>query len=508
MKDSIQNKENTKNSFIMMILTLISRLLGIIKARVITTAFGATSTADVINVAFYLPNNLRKIFAEGAITSAFVPSLSKSDDENYRNKLLGLMLTFQIIVFSIIIILFIIFGKQIFGFISAFEGDDLELGGRLLPYFLGFLAFISIANIFAAVLQTDKKFTIYGLAPLFYSITLILFVSLTNKTFGAMSMAYGVLIASIIQFIFTLVLTLKNGYGIHISFNYRDKEFKRILHLWLIVLSSSIASILSQQFSTYLASTLDIGSATAFSNSMIFFSTPYGIINAGFVTVIYPLLSRYYITNDKKLFEDSLSYGIDGMINLFIPATLILMFLSEEFVAVLLQNGKFTFEDTQLTASITYYLVLGLTIIGINNLLNKALIATKKEKISFKLIILQASIDVILSLIFINKIGIIALPIANTISYLVTLIIQLFLFRSNLDYKEILKTIIKTITANIPLIVVLILYKMYCPVWYISGSNLKNLIILLIIGIVLLLVLLVSYTLFKIPLIQYFRRKK
>lgn len=508
MKDSTQNKNNTKHSLILMIFTFLSRLLGIIKARVLTTAFGATSTADVINVAFFLPNNLRKIFAEGAITSAFIPSLTLKNEKTFRNKIISLMLTFQIIVFTIIIILFAFFGKQIFSFISAFEGDDIELGAILLPYFMGFLAFISIGNIFAAVLQTDKKFLPYAIAPLFYSITLIVFVALTNHRLGAMSMAYGVLIGSIIQFLFTFLNFFKLGYRINLNFNFKDKEFRKILHVWIIVLGASIAAILSEQISTYLASTLDTGSATAYSNSIIFFSTPYGIITTGFITVVFPLLSRYYNENNEVEFKNSLSYGIDGMINLFIPATIILMFLNEEYVGILLQNGKFTYLDTQLTASIMFYLVSGLTIIGIYSILNRALISINKAKIQLRFVISQAVLDILFSIILINYVGIIALAIANTITHLIILIIQMIYLKKYINIKNILNTFVKTIIANIPLIIVLIIYKLTTDLWYIDGSTFINFIIISLISIFLAILIYLSYHIFKIPLISYFKRKR
>ena len=509
MNDSThQNKENSKNSTILMVLTLVSRLLGIVRARVITTAFGATSTADVINVAYYLPNNLRKIFAEGAITSAFIPSFTKDDSKTYRNKLLSLMLSAQLILFSIIILIFVFFGRQIFSFISDFEGSELVLGGKLLPYFIGFLAFISIANVFAAALQTDKHFIAYGIAPLFFSITVIIFVSIFHKKLDAMSMAYGVLFGSIIQFIFTFICVYKRGYRVKASLQFSDNEFKKVLKTWLIVVGSAIATILSQQYSTYLASTLATGNATAFSNSMIFFSTPYGIVNAGFVTVIYPLLSKSYIQKDVKQFHSDLEYGIEGMINLFIPATILLMFLNKEFVAVLLQNGKFTFEDTQLTASVIFYLVLGLTIIGLNSLLNRTLIAKDKAKLSFILIVMQAIIDVILSYTLIQKLGIIALPIANTISFLITLIIHFYVLKNDINFNHLFTTLFKTFIANLPLIIVLIGYKRIFTSWYISGSTFINLIYLIVLCLILGILTIISYSVFKIPFIEYFKRKK
>ncbi len=506
MKDFTQNRQNSKNSTLLMFLTLISRLLGIIKARVITTAFGATSTADVINVAYFLPNNLRKIFAEGAITSAFIPSLSVNQNKKYRNKLLSLMLSFQLILFSLIILLFIFFSKQIFAFISDFSGNELDLGARLLPYFIVFLAFISFSNIFAAVLQTDKKFVPYGIAPLFFSVTLIIFISIFSDKLNAMAMAYGVVFASFIQLIFTLWSVYKRGYRASINFDFKDLEFRRILKTWAIVVSSALTTIFSQQFSTYLASTLNTGNATAFSNSMIFFSTPYGIINAGFVTVVYPLLTDSFSNNNMKRFKKELQYGIDGMINLFIPSTIIIMFLSKEYVAVLLQNGKFTYENTLLTASVTYYLVLGLTIIGLNSLLNRALIAKNRAKLSFVLIAIQAVLDVIISVTLIKKLGIIALPIANTISFFITLIIHAIVLASDINFKHTLYVFIQTLVANIPMIGALIIYKKAFPLWYIDGSTLVNIVKAIILSLIIGLICIGSYSLFKIPFIQYFKK--
>jgi putative peptidoglycan lipid II flippase len=491
-----------------MFLTLVSRLLGIIKARVITTAFGATSTADVINVAYFLPNNLRKIFAEGAITSAFIPSLSSNTDKNFRNKLLSLMLCFQLILFSIIILLFIFFSRPIFAFISDFNGSELELGASLLPYFIVFLAFISISNIFAAVLQTDKKFIPYGLAPLFFSITLIVFISLFSEKLDAMAMAYGVVLASFVQFIFTLICVYKRGYRVNIDVDFKNTEFRKILKTWAIVVSSALTTIFSQQFSTYLASTLSTGNATAFSNSMIFFSTPYGIINAGFITVVYPLLTDSFSNHDLKQFKKQLQYGIDGMINLFIPSTIIIMFLSKEYVAVLLQNGKFTYENTIVTASVTYYLVLGLTIIGLNSLLNRALIAKNRAKLSFVLIAIQAILDIILSFVLIKKIGIIALPIANTISFFITLIIHSFVLSDDINFKHTLYILIQTLIANIPMTLVLIFYKRLFPLWYVDGSNFINIIKAIILSLIIGGICLESYSIFKIPFIQYFKKTK
>lgn len=508
MQDSTQ-KDKSRSSFILMFCTLISRLLGIVKARVITSAFGASLTADVINTAFYLPNNLRKLFAEGAMNIAFIPSLSKSESRRTRGKLLSLMLSFQIILFTIIILLFTLFGKQIFSFISDFNEEGTILGGTILPYFIGFLALISLSTILSSILQYEKKFLIYGIAPLFFNIILIFFVYNFNASLGAMSMSYGVIIGSSVQLIFTLVAVLRLNYKIKLSFLFKNAEFKSVLKVWIQVIVSNLAILASQQYSAYLSTTLATGSATAFSNSMIFFSAPYGIIFTGIATVTFPELSKHYATRNEKGFKKSLSYASDGMLYLFIPVTIALMALSRETVAVVLQNGLFTYEDTLLTAQVLFHFLFGLTIIGLTGLMLRVAISRGRAKLVLSITIIQSILDVLLSYSMVKSgVGIKALAIANNISSFCALSMYLVILKTTFDFKHFFKILTKTLVINIPLLILLIMYQFKDPTWFITGSNLKNFIIFVIISFVCAAITLFMYYLNNIPVLDFLRRKK
>lgn len=506
MKDSIQT-ENNRHSFILMLCTLLSRLLGIVKARVITSAFGASLTADVINTAFYLPNNLRKLFAEGALNISFIPFLIKTDKKDERSKLLNLMLSFQLIIFSILIFVFIIFGTRIFDFISDFGEEGNILGGQIFPYFIVFLALISFSNVLASLLQVDKKFIIYGIAPLFFSIILILSVYFFSDELGATSMAYGVVLGSAAQFVFTLIFVLKLNYKIKLSFMFKDNEFNKVLKVWAQVILSNLAILASQQFSAYLSTTLSTGSATAFSNSMIFFSTPYGIIFTGIATVSFPQLSKHFSKGNKSGFKSSLTYAVDGMLYMFIPATIILMFLSRETIAVFLQNGRFTYSDTLLTSSILIHLLFGLTIIGINGLFIRASISINKVKLTLHVIILQSVIDIIISYTLIKfGFGIKSLAIANNIAATISLFIYFYKLREFIEFKHLSITFIKTLLVNLPLLLVLIEYKKINNMWFVSGSNIHNLLIYSLIGLICFSITISMYYLAKIPILKFIKR--
>ncbi|MGH4036453.1 MAG: murein biosynthesis integral membrane protein MurJ [Sphaerochaeta sp.] len=508
MKDSTQNN-NSKSSFYLMIFTLLSRLLGIVKARVITSVFGAGLTADVINTAYYLPNNFRKLFAEGAMNTAFIPSLSKIKEKRDRNTLLSLIMSFQIILFVLLILVFSIFGKHIFSFISDFNTEGTVLGGQLLPYFIVFLALISLSTIFASILQYEKKFIPYGIAPLFFNIVLIFFVYKFSGSLGAMSMAYGVVLSSAVQLIFTLIFVLKLDYRVRISLLFKNDEFRHVMKVWLQIILSNLALLASQQYSAYLSTTLSTGSATAFSNSMIFFSAPYGIIFTGIATVCFPDLSRFFADKDERSFKKSLSYASDSMLFLFIPASIALMSLSKETVAVVLQNGLFTYEDTLLTAEILYHFLAGLTIVGLNGLMIRVALSRTRAKLTLKVTVIQASLDALLSYLMIkNGIGIKSLAIANNISALTALVIYLYFLHVSFNFKHFFKTLIRAMLLNVPLIIGMYAYHSTSPTWFVDGSTLRNFLIFLVIGIISIVLTIVIYLLNHVPIFDFLKKTK
>lgn len=508
MKDSTQNNK-AKSSFVLMFFTLISRLLGIVKARVITSAFGASLTADVINTAFYLPNNLRKLFAEGAMNIAFIPSLSKSKSKENRGNLLSLMLSFQIILFSLLIFVFAIFGAQIFSFISDFNEEGTVLGGQLLPYFIGFLALISLSTVLSSLLQYEKKFLIYGIAPLFFNIILIFFVYNFSDLLGAKSMSYGVVLGSAFQLIFTLTFVLKLKYRIRLSILFKDEEFQSVLKVWFHVILSNLAILAAHQYSAYLSTTLATGSATAFSNSMIFFSAPYGIIFTGIATVSFPEFSKYFAARNEIGFKKSLSYAADGLVYLFIPVTIALMALSRETVAVVLQSGLFTYEDTLLTAQVLFHFLFGLTIIGLTGLMLRVAISRGMAKFVLKVTIVQSTIDVVLSFIMVRSgVGIRSLAIANNIASFCALIIYLVVLKDSFDFKHFFKVLIKTLVTNIPLLVLVIIYQAKDPTWFVDGSNLKNFSIFVILSLICAALTFCMYYLSHIPILDFLKKKK
>ncbi len=151
-----------RNSVLLMVMTLISRLLGIVKARVISSVFGAGALADSINYAYTIPNNLRKLFAEGSLSQAYLPLMRARSDED-ESLFMSQLISFQIVVFLPLIAASFIFGSRIITISSGFTDPfQLEVASALFPFFMIFLFLISLSTVFSSALQVRKSFLITG----------------------------------------------------------------------------------------------------------------------------------------------------------------------------------------------------------------------------------------------------------------------------------------------------------------------------------------------------------
>ncbi|RKX81318.1 MAG: murein biosynthesis integral membrane protein MurJ, partial [Spirochaetes bacterium] len=199
-----------------MFCTLLSRLLGFIRVAVIGAIFGASGKADVLNTVFQIPNNLRKLLAEGALSSAFIPALSslivKNNSLDSAKKLTRNIITFLILILTPLIVLAIVFARPIINVLLPFpEKWKVELSINLFRWLIGYIGLISISSIIMAVLNSHGQFIIPALSPTLFSICVISSILFLYRYIGIYSVAAGVLSGGLAQIIFQSPLYLKKG---------------------------------------------------------------------------------------------------------------------------------------------------------------------------------------------------------------------------------------------------------------------------------------------------------
>lgn len=494
-----QSKE--RNSLIMMISTFISRLLGIVKARAISSFFGAGAIADAINFSYNIPNNLRKLFAEGALSQAYLPIFSKLKDEDDKTStFLSDLFSFQLLLFIPLIILSIIFRKEFISLTSGFnDNNQIITAANLLPFFVIFLFFISLSTLFSTVLQTRKIFLITGIGPIFFTLTVILSIYFFTNKISYYSMAVGCTFGSIFQMLSQYIVVKRKKISIRITNPIKSKWLKLTLKAFLPATMYSFILIIDQYISFYIASTLESGAVSAISNSIIFYQTPYGIFFASISSVFFPLIAGEKDDKEKsKYLNEALTY----LLSFLLPSAIILLTLSQECISAVLQKGMFTYQDTVLTASVLKWYLFSMIPLSFSSMLSRYCYSKNNYNYPVFVSLIQAILDISFMCFFV-KLNFKAISISLALFTSTVISVLLYIPKiKQFDISKFFKEVARIIVANIPLIICCIFIYSRKLNYHVNGSTIKSLLITACIGLFLCIVTLCSYLIFKIPFLS------
>lgn len=482
-------QKSTKNTLLVMASTLVSRLLGFIRIAVIGAVFGATGSADVLNSVFTIPNNLRKLMAEGALSSAFIPALSHAlvqDGTGARSKkIVSNILTFQFIVLVPFCILCMIFAQPLMEhvLVDFSDPEQIDLSIRLFRWFINYLILISISAALMGTLNTHNSFFIPAITPILFSLAVISSILLLHKNFGVFSMVIGVMAGGLLQIIFQTPKFFKFGYSYKPNFRFNNPDFRKILRNWLPVVATASVFTINQQVAVRFATGLETGSASALSYALVFFQLPFGIFSASVTTVLFPRMSKQAGTGDTEGLRESIQYGIRFLIVTLVPSAFLLSILGKEIISVAMFRGQFTLEDTIRTSSVLTGYCIGLLSVGAFTFLQRYFYSVHNYRIPFIFSVVVAALDIGLSLWLKNTfLRVVGLAVANTIAFSIGFIFLLVLAGkrvNGLEGKNILLTLLKVCISTIPVIMFIYIFKYMAGDWWSTGSSIGGLFILL-----------------------------
>ncbi len=517
----VTNNKPVKSSvstILVMFCTLISRILGFVKIAVIGAFFGATGEADVLNSVFAIPNNLRKLMAEGALSSAFIPvlteSLIKEKDNTVTKTIVRNILAFQVIilvpacVFSIIFADFLI-NKVLLEFSDPYLNS---LAVDLFRWFISYLLLISISAAIMAVLNSLGYFFIPAITPILFSITVISGIVFFYKYLGVFSMAVGVLSGGILQIIFQLPVFFKEGYDLKLNFNFKNHYFRKIMKNWFPVVATASIFAINSQIAVRFASGLETGSSSALSYAIVFWQFPFGIFSASITTVLFPKMSRLAASDMTEELLDTVNTGIINLYSLLLPSAVFIFVMGPELVSIALQRGSFNAENSYLTAFVLKGYAAGLFMTGFFNFIQRFYYSIHNYKKPFIFSIIVCIIDIIFSIIlkqtFLRVCG---LAVANTIAFSIGSVLMFADIKKSYafyNFKFLFTGLVKiTLAVIIPSILIIFLRKYYGNLWTL-GLHIKLFIYFLTSAIVFSGTVLLLYKLFKIDFIFFLKRRK
>lgn len=439
-----------------MVCTLITRALGYVKVAIFAAYFGASGQADILNAVFSIPNNFRKLSAEGALSSAFIPVLShlivKDPSRESAKKLTRSIITFQFLILVPLLVLGVIFAEPLMKvFLEFSDPGKMHQSADLYKWIGFYLLFISVSAVLMGVLNSHGSFVVPALAPLSFSFTVIGAILLFHQSLGIYSLAVGVLSGGVLQVVHQYPFFKKEGYDLKLQIDWRNSDFLRVLKLWgPVIITSSIATI-TQQVAVRFASGLDEGSTSALTYAIVFWQLPFGVFTTSIITVLFPQMSRQVASNDTEGLIKSLNYGLRYMLVLLAPATLFFVMMGREMISLAYERGAFTAAGTILTTNVLNAYSWGLYSVGAFTFLQRFFYAYKDIRTPLYLSIVAGVIDIAVSIwLKETSFRVVGLAIANTVAFTVGLFIMLYLARlklKRLGMKKLLNTTLKCTLA-------------------------------------------------------------
>jgi putative peptidoglycan lipid II flippase len=337
--------------------TLLSRITGFIRDLLIARAFGAGLYTDAFFVAFKLPNLLRRLFAEGAFSQAFVPILSEYKNRNgddATRRLVSQVASLLTLVVLAVAALGIL-GAPLLVYVSApgfaDEPAKFDLTVLLTRITFPYIAFMSLVALAAGVLNTWSRFSIPALTPVLLNVAMILAATVLAPHFNppVLALAWGVLLGGVLQLALQVPALIRLGMMPRPTMNFSDPGVRRLLLLMgPATLGVSIAQI-SLLINTIFASFLGTGSVSWLYYADRLMEFPAGMLGVALGTILLPSLAKHYADQSPEEYSRLLDWGLRLTVLLALPAAAALAMLAVPLIATLFLYGQFTEHDLWMT---------------------------------------------------------------------------------------------------------------------------------------------------------------
>lgn len=425
------SKKLLKSGLIVSSMTLISRMLGLVRDIVIANLMGAGAAADIFFFANKIPNFLRRLFAEGAFAQAFVPVLTEYEKNKSPDQVKALIAAVSGTLGTIVSVITLVgvLGSSVITALFGFgwflewwnggeQGYKFELASLLLKITFPYLWFITFTALSGAILNTLGKFAVAAFTPVFLNIAIIscaLFLA-PNLQQPEIGLAIGVFVGGALQFFFQIPFLHKEKLLVKPTWNWSDPGVVKIRTLMIPALFGVSVSQINLLLDTFIASFLQTGSISWLYYSDRLLEFPLGLFGIAIATVILPSLSSSHVTQNSQYFAKTLDWGMRMVCLLGFPAMLGLIVLAEPMLRVLFMRGEFDIQDVSMAAVSLWAYASGLLSFMLVKVLAPGYYSRQDTKTPVKYGMIAMASNMVLNIIFAIPYGYVGLAIATAMS--------------------------------------------------------------------------------------------
>jgi putative peptidoglycan lipid II flippase len=453
-----ENSQMIKAAGVVGAATLLSRILGFMRDAVIAWYFGAGQNSDVFIAAFRIPNLLRKLFGEGAISNAFVPVITDYIAKDGQEEAFGLarsalwVLSILLAAVSICgIIMAPLIVKVIAPGFSTIAGKiplTITLTRIMFPY----IFFIGLVALCMGILNAFGRFAAPALAPVLLNLAMIgaVFFLCPRLSQPILGLAIGVLIGGVLQLFFQLPALLGQGFVLWCKSKFFHPGLKKFSRLLPPVILGGAVYQINVLVGTLLGSFLIEGSVTYlyFADRLVQF--PLGIFAIAAATAVLPSLSRQAALNDVDALKDTFSHAMRLTLFLTIPSMVGLIVLRMPIITLLFKRGEFSWQATRLTASALLYYAIGLWAFASVRIVAATFFALKDTRTPMIMAIVSVLANILLGLVLMGPMAHGGLALATSLASSLNLLLLLYALHvklGSMEWRGILNSVGRTMVS-------------------------------------------------------------
>lgn len=378
-------KNNIKKTFsIIFVITLVVKVLGLLRDIVFARFYGTGYVATAFFAATRIPTQIIDIILSSAIVSVFVPvynEITEKDGKNKANLFAGNFVNIVALISTLISIIGIIFAPQIVSALAGgFDQKTYALTIELIRITFPMVIFTAVAFSLVGFLQSNKEFKIPAMMSGISNITIILFLIFFKDRFGIHGVAICMTFAWLLQVLIQIPFIKKYGYKFNFKIDFKDENLLKIVKLAIPILISTAVLPVNNLIATRIASGIDESAVATLEYAYKLFLVISGVFTYAIGNIIFPDLSRASTQNDEKEYVELIQKSLKMMSFLLIPLTIGISIFSKDIISTIYQRGEFTEASTIATSGALLFYSLGILGSGFVEVLNKSFYAKQDTR--------------------------------------------------------------------------------------------------------------------------------
>ena len=443
--------------------TITSRILGLVRDQVVAFYFGAGDANDAFRVASRIPNLVRDLFAEGAMSAAFVPTFTRQLTLHGRDRawrLASSVINGLLLVTGAIVLAGIIFAEPL---VRLFAADYAEVPGKLeLTIYLTrisfpFLSMVAVAAALMGMLNSLGHFFIPALSPAMFNVAIIVMSLALIPIAPSLGVeritivAVATLVGGLGQVLVQWPPLVREGFRYRPVLDLRDEGLRRVL----LLMGPGTIGMAATQINVFVNTVLATGQGTGAVSWLDFafrlMYLPIGLFGVSIATAATPAISRMVAEQDFARIRSTLAGALGLMLFLNVPATVGLIVLAQPIVAVIFEHGEFTTADTVATAAALQLYAIGLVGYSIVRIISPTFYALQRSRVPVMVSAGSVLVNVVLNLALVRVMGYRGLALGTAITAILNATVQMFLLRreiGGLEGKRIAASLMRVLVAS------------------------------------------------------------